>query len=368
MPLCPKSNRIGNRPYSFSGPRDLAFRPLLTVLCLALFFSGCVSIQAGGEIEIGKFAFGVIGDQQYDAESEAKFPNLINHLNQANLAFVAHVGDFKGSAVPCSDELFYRRREQFQASKHPLIYTPGDNEWTDCHRAKPIASDPIEKLAKLREVFFQGDQSLGQRVLTLARQSNDPKYAKFRENARWLYGDVLFVTLHIVDSNNNLGRTPDMDAEYTERNAANLAWMKQAFDLAKRNGNKAVVIFMQANPFFEDTLPPARIRGPRIAAPSKKPSGFSDFLSALQIETVAFGKPVALVHGGTHYFRVDKPMFSNHEAIGGLGRQIENFTRLEAFGFPEAHWIRIIVDPNIPDLFAFEAVNVKRNVFDHSPK
>ena len=121
----------------------------------------------------------------------------------------------------------------FQTSKHPFVVTPGDNEWTDCHKRKVNPFDPLERLAKVREVFFQGDQSLGQRTLTLTQQSNDPKYPKYRENARWIYGDIIFVTLHIVGSNNNLGRTREMDTEYAERNEANLAWMKEAVDLAK---------------------------------------------------------------------------------------------------------------------------------------
>ena len=64
--------------------------------------------------------------------------------------------------------------------------------------------------------------------------SEEARYARFRENVRWTYGGALFVTLHVIGSNNNLGRTPVMDAEYAERTAANLAWMRQAFDLATR--------------------------------------------------------------------------------------------------------------------------------------
>jgi hypothetical protein len=53
---------------------------------------------------------------------------------------------------------------QFNALPHPLIYTPGDNEWTDCHEGRNVAGlDPLERLAKLRTVFFQGERSLGQK-------------------------------------------------------------------------------------------------------------------------------------------------------------------------------------------------------------
>lgn len=88
---------------------------------------------------------------------------------------------------------------------------------------------------------------------------------------RWIYGDVLFVTLHLADSNNNFARTPEMDAEYKERNDANFAWMKQAFELAKSNGNKAITILTQANPGFQNLWPAARFRRYVLNSPIKLP-------------------------------------------------------------------------------------------------
>ena len=73
--------------------------------------------------------------------------------------------------------------------------------------------------------------------------------------------------------------------------------------------------------------------------------------------TVSFGKPVALVHGDTHYFRVDKPMTRSEK-----GHLVENFTRVETFGSPNVHWIRGVVDYQDPNLFRFEPVLVPGNV------
>ena len=335
-------------------------------LLVVIFLSGCAAIQGGGERSVGRFEFGLMGDQQYTPQSEAQFPNLVDELNRANLAFVVHVGDFKEGATPCSDETFNRRKEQFQSSKHPFIYTPGDNEWTDCHGAKP-PSDPLERLAKLRELFFRGDHSLGGRILPLTRQSSDPQYGKFRENVRWLYGDVVFVTLHIVGSNNNLGRTPEMDREYAERNGANLAWMRQVFDLAKRNGHRAIVLITQANPRFVDTWPPRLWRlylGAPVEPPKeKRKTGYADFLQALEKEVLAFDKSVVLMHGDTHIFRVDKPLLGSKSM-----RMVENFTRVETFGAPDSHWVRVIVDPDDPNLFTFKPEIVKKNLVDHQAK
>jgi len=349
-------------------------RSALIVLFWLGFVTGCAIVQQPQEMQARRFQFGVIGDQGYDAESEVKFPNLIADLNQSDLTFVVHVGDI---GVPpngsCRDETFYRRRDEFQQSRHPFIFTPGDNEWTDCYDPKSGGYNPVERLAKLRELFFQGDQSLGQRRIPLTRQSNDAQHAKFRENVRWTYGNISFVTLHIVGSNNNLGRTSDMDAEYAERNAANLAWMKQAFDIATRDANKAIVLIMQANPRFEDNWPARRINNLRVAPPGKELGGYKgykEFLSALEKEVLAFDKPVVVVHGDTHYFRVDKPLFdpNSKEAAGRRGRVIENFTRLEVFGFPESHWVRVTVDPNDPNLFTFNQELVKKNLVNHLTK
>lgn len=369
-----------------------AIKGLFTLIVI-LLLQGCAAFSVPNEgRSLGQaFEFGLIGDQQYDKKSEAKFPHLMSELNQSDLAFVVYVGDFRaGRAGPCSDELFDRRKEEFHASKHPFIYTPGDNEWTDCHSGRAGGYDPVERLAKLRKVFFQGDQSLGQCTLQLTRQSNDPKYAKFRENVRWTHGGVVFVTLHVVGSNNNLGRTPDGDAEYTERNTANLVWMKQAFDLARSGGSKAIVIFIQANPNFESLFPRSRMflalrtlglkrsdRRKHIktlqeeGSEIRKQSGYSDFLKALKTETVAFGKPVVLMHGDSHYFRIDKPIFEkdpNEKGRRRRGRMIENFTRVETFGFPEAHWVRVIVDSKDPNVFTYKEEIVEKNLAKHVSK
>lgn len=350
--------------------------PIIALIC-ALAISGCATVSSDHMGGARRFDIGVIGDTQYTAEDEKKFLNVIDHVNQSDLAFVVHVGDFQGDyggytegdgMPPCTDQTYLDRRDRFNAFRHPLIVTPGDNEWTDCHKSKTRRFDPLERLAKLRELFFRGDQSLGQRQLKLTRQSNtDPKYEKFCENAYWIQSDVLFVTVHIPGSNNNFDRTPEMDREYAERNTANIVWLKQAFELAKKNGYRGILIFTQANLNFEDRWPERNIRNQRIGPSAYKKSGFTDFLIALEAETIAFGNPVALVHGDTHYFRIDKPLFDSKTtaARGGSarGRTLDNFTRVETFGSPGAHWVRVSVDPEDPGVFTFKEALVKKNLY-----
>jgi hypothetical protein len=325
----------------------------------------CITTLVGCGAAPTRFEFAVIGDQQYNTESAAQFPRLMEGVNRSNVAFVVHLGDFKASrSGHCDDELYKARMEQFNASRHPLIYTPGDNDWTDCHHPQAGGYKPTEALGRLRRIFFPDNRSLGREKIALQRQSSDPRYGQFRENARWYRGGVLFATIHMVGENNNLGRTAEDDAEYRERNGANLAWLEECFAAAREQGADAVVLVAHANPRFERDFPRGRIRAIGLRGAPAQPSGFNDFLASLRREVRAYGKPVVLIHGDTHYFRVDKPMFTAETSSGtDLGRQVENFTRVEVVGFPDAHWVRITVDPSDRGVFFVRQEIVESNRF-----
>jgi len=292
----------------------------------------------------GRFTFALIGDMPYGPEGDLKFPNVIADINaDRTLAFVAHDGDIKNGSSVCSDAMFFNRLDLFNSFVHPVIYVPGDNEWTDCHRANNGAYDPLERLAFLRALFFPTDESLGDATMTLERQSSDPAHGLYRENVRWTVKNVLFAGLHVVGSNNNLGRTPESTTEYVARNAANLDWLRSTFARAREHGHKAVMVIIQANPGFE------------VPAPQR--TGFNDFLAALEAETITYGRPVVLVHGDSHYFRIDKPL------IGTLSRRrVENFTRVETFGENDNHWLHVTVEPNSPNVFVFDQRLVTANL------
>lgn len=299
-------------------------RHLAIALVLAMLVAIGFSIVLAKRQEISKFEIGLVGDIPYNAEQKRKIEVLFGQMDYEELAFVAHVGDIKSGRSPCTDEVFFREKERFENSANPLVYVPGDNEWADCHRT---GYDPVERLERLREIFFVGDESLGEKKILLTRQSTD-----YPENVRWTYGDVTFLGLNVPGGNNNRGHAPD---EYAARNEANLEWMYEGFDRAEADGSSAVMIVVQANPGFE--LPP------------EKRTGYDDFLAVLEEETVAFGRPVVLVHGDTHTFRVDKPMISS-----ATGERVENFTRVETFGSPDVNWVRATVDTSDPEVFAFQ--------------
>jgi hypothetical protein len=285
-----------------------------------------------GEESVPEFEIGLIGDIPYTVEEERKTETLFGEMDNEKLAFVVHVGDIKSGSSPCTDELFLREKERFEDSANPIIYLPGDNEWTDCERT---GFDPIERLERLREIFFEGDESLGQETIPLTRQGTD-----YPENVRWSYGGVTFLGLNVPGPNNNYEGPP---GEYESRNEANLEWMREGFERAAADGSSALMVVFQANPGFE--------------LPSEERTGYNDLLATLEEETVAFAKPVVLVHGETHIQRIDKPMTSSTS-----GERVETFTRVETFGSPVVGWVRAGVDTSDPEVFTFRPETVEENI------
>ena len=285
------------------------------------------------------FSIGLWGDAPYTAEQVPGTMAMIADMNAADLAFSVFDGDIKGGA-PCADRYYTEALARFEAFTHPLVYVPGDNEWTDCLTG---GHDPLERLAHLRRTFFAAPESLGRRRMALERQ--EPPYV---ENTRWQMGGVVFVGLHVPGSNNGKVDDPTVppaiadpaNAEFRARDAANREWLTSSFALARRTQAAGVMVVIQANPGFE--VPDPGLRAFLGA------DGFDSFLATLRDEAVSFRKPVALVHGDTHTYRLDRPMRDTR------GRPVPNFVRCETFGYPDVSWVKATVDQRDPNLFRFE--------------
>jgi hypothetical protein len=286
-----------------------------------------------------RFEFGVIGDYPYTPDQIPKFDHLVEAVNQERPAFVLHVGDV--GAQPCTDAALTTSLAAINRLAVPVIYTPGDNEWTDCHQS---GNDPLQRLSRLRRLFFPTDRSLGATTLAVTRQSAD-----YPENSRFTYGGLTVVAVHEVGSDNGTGRTPEADAEAAARQAAGLAWVRAGFEAATSAASKGIVLFFQADPNFDLY---------RVGAHN----AHTELLRTLERESVLFKRPVLLVHGDTHVFRVDKALVSTTDR-----RPLENVTRLENFGSPDVHWSRVTVDPAGPELFTFSPAVVPANVVAHTP-
>lgn len=289
----------------------------------------CLFAAVAAQAESWRFA--VIGDTPYSDRERRELPAMLGEIADAQPAFIVHVGDFKKSSARCSDAIFLDRQRLFNDSKVPLIYVPGDNEWTDCKHLVAGHYDELERLGKLRQLFFAEPRSLGQTTLALERQSS-----AFPEHLRWRLGPLLLMTLNVPGPNNNYGMGLDASAEFRSRNPALVDWLKQGFSAARRERSAALVIAMQGNP------------GLKHFAAGLGHSGYRELLETLRSETLDFPGEVLLIHGDTHWQRIDHPLRDP-----ASGKPLARFTRLESFGYPFMGWVEVVADTQAPGLWRF---------------
>ncbi len=320
---------------------------------IAGYTSGCTTTRAGSGSGKQAYSFALIGDMPYSPRDLPRFERLVREINnETNLEWVLHAGDIKTGNAPCTDEYLAGRLALFQQFEMPFVLVPGDNEWTDCHREGAGGYQPLERLQKLRALFYpEPGRSLGRKTLQMETQASNPSYVEFPEHVRWVQNGVVLAGLHVVGSRNAMapftGRTEADDLESARRMEAAIQWMQDAFKLAHQINSPGIFLMMHANPGFGEGT------GQQV---------FGAFLETLEQESVQFGKPVILVHGDSHYFRIDKPLISSYS-----NQRIENFTRVETFGAGDVHWLRVTVDPDDENVFIFKQEIVQENRLQHVP-
>lgn len=294
--------------------------------CLVALLLGW-SALAGAET----WHFGLIGDVPYSSRERAELPQMLTAISDSQVDFIAHIGDFKNGQDRCDDNLFEDRHRLFESSHVPFVLVPGDNEWTDCERLSNGAYDPLERLGKLRSIFWRDRFSLGQKKLAMERQRG-----AYPEHARFKLGPVLFVTLNLPGGNNNFGKAEEAGTEFKVRNPVVLGWLAESFALARREKLLGIVLLFQADPSFKHF------------SQGLAHHGYREFLENLKAETLNFSGQVVVVHGDSHMSRIDHPLRDVQ------GRRMTNFTRVETFGYPLMGWTRGSIDTDNPELFRFE--------------
>jgi hypothetical protein len=309
------------------------------------------------------YSVGLWGDMPYaKAKDEPHIPALIADINASDIEFSLYDGDIKDGSSKCTDDIHENAIKMFDGLKKPVFYIPGDNEWTDCHRTNNGGYDNLERLDHLRKVMFAKPESLGGETLTPERQGKPGE--KFVENMRYSKGGVTFIGLNVPGSNNNKVNDADSctkksartqaqcdadNAEYAERDAANLAWLTESFAKAKAAGDKGIMVVIQADPGFDV---PETEETDESRTPDR--DGYAKFLDTLSAETMAYDGQVVLVHGDTHYFKIDKPLKDAFHLL-------PNLTRVQTFGSPNIHWIKVTIDPTSRDVFTFHPMIVPDN-------
>jgi hypothetical protein len=313
---------------------------------LGLFFL-TVTIAGFSTAAIGQtFKFVALGDMPYSLPQDLRrFENLITEINRLKPSFSIFIGDTKSGSSLCSDEHNQIIKSYFSSFKTPLVYSPGDNEWTDCHRILAGAYDPLERLEALRTVFFSNNQSLGKNPIRLQRQADlDPRYSKYVENVYWIKNNFLFVSIHIPGSNNNNEGTESAIKEYQDRNQANLAWIDQAFNLATQRNLNGIIFAYQADMFYK----PSQL--------TSSDSGYRDTLESLISKSEIFNKPVLLIHGDTHRLKIDQPLHRKNQK-----KVLENVLRLQVMGADQVQAVEVQVNPAQEQPFSFRPIILKEN-------
>jgi hypothetical protein len=273
---------------------------VVTALLTAAAGWGAVIPPAGAAGS--SFTIGLIGDTGYSAGLDADLLAVRASMAGAGLAFETHDGDIQQQGSPCTDSRLDYVKGVFNGFAAPFVYTPGDNEWSDC-------PNPSSRLSAIRHTFFSTSKTLGKTTMTVTRQSGTP------ENARWSRNGVFFATLNVPGPRGSGGPI-----------AADVAWVNATFAAAQSAGAAGVMIIQQDDPFAGGT--PAAL------------------ISAVHARTIAFGRPVVLVNGDTHIHRIDKPW-----------KDAPNFTRVETYGDSGTnHWVKATVNPSSAAVFSFSSV------------
>jgi hypothetical protein len=296
----------------------------ITTALAAVFLVASASVASGGvDAQAGArnaVTFALLGDTPYGDVQRAAFPALVDAVNtDRGVRFVLHAGDVKNGSSTCDDARFADLAGVFGTFADPFVLTPGDNEWTDCHRTAAGGYLPTERLEAIRRVFYpKAGRTLGRHSMRVWTQAVDPRHAVYRENVLFVRSHIVFATVHVVGSENDLqpwdqlpgGDQPQLRlAEFDARKAAALDWIDTTFAAATRTHAPGVLIMMQAEP--------------------TETSGFTEIRARLAAWARAYGKPVLLVHGDEHIYEVER-------AYAG----VPNLTRLETFGDTATQWLR----------------------------
>lgn len=312
----------------------------------------------------GSYTVGLFGDVPYGAAGRAEYPRLLADMNRARPAFAIYDGDLKaGADGQCTDELYPRHKAWFGLAALPCRRHARRQRLDGLLgslRTGNRGYDPEERLDFERSTFFASNLTLGARRMRVQRESSAAGYEAYRENARWTAGPVLYLTLNFQGSNDSLphagvdGETRSdaeiarQKAEHDARQAADIHWLRESFAKAQRTGAKGVVVTWQADPNFnnEQHLQPNQY------------DGLVAVRDELRKQVIAFDGQTLLVHGDSHYFKIDKPLSYDN------GQVVEKFTRLETFGAANTHWVSLTVDPRDPQLFQLRPRLVPGNIND----
>jgi len=354
---------------------------LLSLIALAAVLTvGLTAAASARPLTVAVYGDAPYGTSPTDTAQKNATPAFIASINaDPDVSLVLNVGDIHSGKQFCTQAYDQEISDLWSQFQDPLVYTPGDNEWTDCNKkaqggglynpatgqidyevdpatGNPIdyaKGDPIANLDLIRSIYFpQPGLTLGARKQLVLSQAQyapifdraHPADAKYVENVLWAQSGVLFVAINLPGGSNNdtdvwykaPAQTLAQQQEIAERNGADLRWLDLAFNLAKLDrGIKGVAVVAQAD-MWDNEFGPAH------------EAAYEPYVQALASHTTDLGRPVLMFNGDSHVYLSDNPLSGSY-ALDFIhpGYHVPNFHQVVVHGstFP-LEWLKVTVDPN----------------------
>jgi hypothetical protein len=338
---------------------------VVAVIAVLVAASGFLSVGCGGgggeSASEAAISYAIIGDTPYGTAQIKNFPNDVAEINaDPQVQLTMHLGDIKDSVSRCSTPYLKSIRSDFDRFDQPLVYTPGDNEWTDCHLAEDGAYWPAgpalngdtrpARLDEIHRIFFNHPgRTLGRNPLPVTTEGGD-----YVENVMWSQAGVEFGDLDVPGSNNDWApwfgkrRTSSQIDEVENRTHADIVWLDRIFNRAREQHAAAVVIGMQADMW-----------DPEFAGDASQFSHFRPIVQELAQQALRFQKPVLLLNGDSHKFVDDKPLADPsrpNKSMYGITQDVPNLRRITVNGdtIPCHEWLKLTIDPKSMGVFSYE--------------
>lgn len=297
-------------------------------LALLLSLTAALTVNCGAALaDTTSFSFAVIAHAFRSNSDETTLRNAIAETDADNLAFVVANG-IKASSEPCSDKLYSQRKALLSSAKNGLIVSLSASDWVTCRTAAD-RSAAIERLNRVRDLFFSDEFSFGDSKIPLIRQSTSPKFHSYVENARWEIGNVVFATINLPASNNHYLAEGGRNSEFEDRQIANREWLQRIFLNAAQKKSDAVVLFCDGDPLATQRH--------RVFDFNVKRDGFAEIRQRISVHASQFGGKVLIIHG---------PHGADTPASTAIVWQ-RNLGDLEVSG----SWLKVNFDPANPKLF-----------------
>jgi hypothetical protein len=278
------------------------------------------------------FSFALIANAFRYAPDERALRQNLKASQEDSLAFIVANG-IKSDGEPCSDELYMQRRALYDKAGKELILTLAANDWAECRRNNG-ESAAVERLQRVREIFFTEPVRVAEGTISVARQSTTEKFRIYSENLRWQVGPVWFATLNLPANNNHYLNAAGRNNEFEDRLVANEEWLQRLFTLAKASKARGIVLFTEANPIAR----PSPTSPEEKARDGKARDGFTEIRRQLLKLSSGFKGKVLIVHNGKPSRWASLHKLSWRGNLGEIGML--------------TGWARISVHPNHPLLFA----------------